>query len=243
MLINLIEDQQIQDISRAPKKIRNTPIFRIYPIDRLVELFTEKKNTLVKPSMWADPYENPLFRKTFEAPNGTLGCNNVTKNFFAQCWSLHAQTDAMWRIYSPNNGGVKVRTTIEKLFNSLVEKAPEKGRVFIGKVEYKKKEKYEESIKKTMSIGAQEPDLARSLLIKRYEFSHEREIRLLYDHNRDIKDETYAYEFDPLEVIDQIMFDPRLQESMVEVYKNFFKKQGFQKIMKKSELYTYKPEA
>ena len=48
-----------------------------------------------------------------------------------------------------------------------------------------------------MSIGAQEPDLARSLLIKRYEFSHEREIRLLYDHNLDIKDETYAYEFDP----------------------------------------------
>lgn len=139
MLINLIENQQIQDISRAPEEIRTKPIFRIYPIDRLVELFTEKKNTLVKPSMWEDPYENPLFRKTFEAPNGTLGCNDVTKNFFAQCWSLHAQTDAMWRIYSPNNSGVKVRTTIEKLFNSLVEKAPEKERVFIGKVEYKKK--------------------------------------------------------------------------------------------------------
>lgn len=147
----------------------------------------------------------------------------------------------MWRIYSPNNSGVKVRTTIEKLFNSLVEKAPEKERVFIGKVEYKKKEKYEESIKKTMSIGAQEPDLARSLLIKRNEFSHEREIRLLYDHNLGIEDEIYAYEFDPLKVIDQIMFDPRLQESMVEVYKNFFKKQGFQKTIKKSELYTYKP--
>ena len=241
MLINLITNKKIQDISRAPKKIRTKNIFRIYPIDRLVELFTEKKNTLVKPSMWEDPYENPLFRKTFEAPDGTLGCNNVTKNYFAQCWSLHAQTDAMWRIYSPNKSGVKVRTTIEKLYNSLVEKAPEKERVFIGKVEYKKKEEYEESIKKTMSIGVQEPDLARSLLIKRNEFRHEREIRLLYDHNLGIEDEIYAYEFDPLKVIDQIMFDPRLQESMVEVYENFFKKQGFQKTIKKSELYTYKP--
>ena len=35
-------------------------IYRIFTIDRLIEMFDEKVNTLVKPELWDDPFENFL---------------------------------------------------------------------------------------------------------------------------------------------------------------------------------------
>ena len=36
----------------------NTPIYRIFPLDRLLESLKDKQFCLVKPEKWDDPYEN-----------------------------------------------------------------------------------------------------------------------------------------------------------------------------------------
>ena len=48
----------------------DTPIYRVYPIDRLSQVFNDKKNTLVKPLMWDDPFENLVFQQTATLSNG-----------------------------------------------------------------------------------------------------------------------------------------------------------------------------
>ena len=48
----------------------DTPIYRVYPIDRLTQLFNDKKNTLVKPLMWDDPFENLVFQQTATMNDG-----------------------------------------------------------------------------------------------------------------------------------------------------------------------------
>jgi hypothetical protein len=66
-------------------------------------------------------------------------------SFYGQCWSLTRESDAMWRIYSPNEDGVKVKTTIRKLFTPLFDKGGHdrkpNGEIynlysFIGRVKY-----------------------------------------------------------------------------------------------------------
>ena len=44
------------DITRRPA------IYRVFPRHRFFELFEEKKNALVWPTMWEDPFENFILR-------------------------------------------------------------------------------------------------------------------------------------------------------------------------------------
>ncbi|MGD9368632.1 MAG: DUF2971 domain-containing protein [Desulfobacteraceae bacterium] len=133
---------------------------------------------------------------------------------YGQCWTLNIESDAMWRIYSPDKNGVKIQTKIRKLFQSLYSAQTSYGTLscFIGKVDYYPKEKIDKLVEDRLtgkerfdgSIGQ-----ARSLLFKRNAFKHENEVRLIYLHPRNQSDSNvYLYHCDPLSLIDRITFDP-----------------------------------
>ena len=238
----LPKNERIINIETGPDL--DKPIYRVYNYDRLVALFKSGNNTLVKPALWDDPLENFIL-KTASAvfkkhPEYDLDARD---RFYGQCWSLLKESDAMWRIYSPDKKGVKVKTTIRKLFNSLEKSVKARyGFSFIGKVKYLSGEQLKKKLQNKDWLHSEVrsyKDQATSLLFKRSEFLHEHEVRLLfYDHNSKPSDEIFQYKIDPTELFSEIQFDPRITETAYKKLHAFFRnKMGYTKTISQSKLY------
>ena len=76
------------------------------------------------------------------------------------------------------------------------------------------------------------------MLFKRKEFKPEQEIRLIYlePHNKG-DDDFYHYGLNPSVVIDEITFDPRMEDNLYETYLSIIQKLGFSGEVNKSKLY------
>lgn len=162
-------------------------------------------------------------------------------SLYGQCWTLNRESDAMWRIYSSDKNGVKVRTTIRKLFESLysaIYSGAKDVSCFIGKVEYLKKNDMENRLKKMNIIDSTGAGIAETLLFKRKEFSHEKEVRLIYTaKENNAKREIFQYDIDPYELIDQIVFDPRMNKYLYELYKDWLRHVNFNRAIIQSGFY------
>lgn len=199
--------------------IRRTPIYRVFPRNRFFELFDEKKNALVWPSMWEDPFENFILRSPVRTAAGETGEFAFHEDVYGQCWTLKKRSDAMWRIYSPKTDAVRVRTTVGRLLDSLcaASKGVTNDSYFIGKVDYPPDFKLKKFARTVFKDGLNAEAVARSLLKKRDAFEHEDEVRLIYFEGQNSKHAggVYKYDLNPLAVFDQFMIDPRMS------YKDF----------------------
>ena len=222
---------------------QNKNIYRIFKVERLIELFEEKNNALVKPELWDDPFENFILNITVKSKTGRISKSILRNRGYGQCWTLTIESDAMWRIYSPDKNGVKIQTSIRKLFQSLYSTQTSYGTLscFIGKVKYYSKKKIDDIVKDRLagvkqfsgSLGQ-----ARSLLFKRYAFKHENEVRLIYlePHNQ-IGSSVYPYPCDPLILVDRVTFDPRMSPKLFKIYKDHLRAIGYKGTVIQSGLY------
>ena len=92
-------------------------LYRIVRFDRLVQMFKTGAWHFAHPSAWEDPYE---IRTT----------NAMSDRIFALCWCRDGVSDAMWRIYSPDRLGVRIRTRMDRLQTSLSTLRAERGILF-----------------------------------------------------------------------------------------------------------------
>jgi len=179
---------------------RDTPIYRIMPLSRLCQLFEKSENVLPQPSKWDDPFENFILKSPVQISSGEIGSFGFHDDVYGQCWTLHRASDAMWRIYSPDKDAVRVRTTIEKLARSLSSPLGSwaHAQSFIGKVEYLFKPDLENFAATIFEDELSPATIARSLLVKRRAFLHEREVRLIYCEREPVKhtDGLYRYAVD-----------------------------------------------
>ena len=229
----------------------DTPVYRVFPIDRLIELMTIKKNTLVKPSLWDDPFENIVFQQTASLKSGqTVYFSNIRERYYGQCWTLNTEeTDALWRIYSPDKKGVRVKTTFKKLWDSYYNPKYKWAMIayFIGKIQYETVEElksfFENPENLEMIFDTSGAGSVQTLLVKRKEFEHENEIRLIYAGNTESDDLTkkiYQYDIEPNDLIDELLFDPRFDDKDADNFakrKEEIKNLGFSKKIDKSNLY------
>jgi hypothetical protein len=168
-----------------------------------------------------------------------------------------AESDAMWRIYSvvPKRGtdqkltddvGVKVRTTVRKLFSALYNsgRTPELS-YWVDKVDYLTQEQMDEvggnnELMTGWLMDSTARGHAQSLLLKRDAFDHEREVRLIYDANNgyDFANENlYFFKIDPNHVIEEIILDPRLSEEHCNAVGAELRKGGYKGPVSQSSLY------
>jgi hypothetical protein len=226
----------------------DTPIYRVYPIERLTQLFGEKKDTLVKPQMWDDPFENLVFQQTATLSDGqTVYFDNIRHKFYGQCWTLNIEeTDALWRIYSPEKDGVRVKTTLRKLFDNFFDPTYKWAMIsfYIGKIMYESaaqiQKYFEEPDNLQMIFDTSGEGSVQTLLIKRTEYKHENEVRLIYSANGETNDTAsnfYQYSFAPNEILDELLFDPRFDNDLYATKKAEFITQGFVGQIDKSKLY------
>ena len=98
-----------------------TPIYRIVEFDRFVSMLESSENCLTRPALWDDPFEDILH---FTQQHGKIRFSDSPANYFgsyvfAQCWTFLEENDLMWRVYSPDKDGIKLKSTPHKLLNSL----------------------------------------------------------------------------------------------------------------------------
>jgi DUF2971 family protein len=223
---------------------RDTFVYRIVPKNRFYELFDIQENVLVTPSMWDDPFENFVLKSLVLDSAGAQGKFGFHNDLYGQCWTLHKSSDAMWRIYSPHMDAIRIRTTIDKLANSLSVHLNNWAHVqcLIGQVRYLSEAKLKKFAELVFKNGIALESIGRTLLVKRKAFSHEREVRLMYlekDTNVSHANGLYRYPIDPHAVIDQVMIDPRLSKLDAKALKKEIEsKTGFQGEIKRSLLYA-----
>ncbi len=211
-----IMDDNVIDIDNINKKI-----YRIFSEKRFKELLQTNQLVLVNPCKWDDPFENFFLKANAIEKNGSVvSLRDLANSWYGQCWTFTEESDALWRIYSPKSYGIRVTTTIRKLFSQVWDEKDKFKSLnyFIGAVEYKSRNKIEEFMNNTsfmdIAIGRQNDGFAKLLCIKREEFSHENEVRLLAnDNNYSGKSGCFPVGFDCQSVIEEICLDPRLEES------------------------------
>ena len=219
-------------------------IYRIISYERFIELFKNSKNTLVKPKLWEDTFENFTLKSKLKYPDGSEIELDTHDRLYGQCWTTSKASDAMWRIYSQDKKGIRIRTTIDKLLSSLditnVNTAMTDS--CIGKVEYKSEATIMSQARKAFSQDGRITfgSLFRSLLIKRKAFNHEKEIRLIHlDWGYKLpKEDIYSYEISPHDLITQVMIDPRVSyDEFKKIKKDIKRKTGYKGDIKRSLLY------
>lgn len=257
-LFDINPDNILNFVSKSSLKIKpdynpgvhiDTPVFRYYELIDFIYLLINKKNKLVKPEKWDDPYENILLKQVLRTKDGDeYHLHELRKEYYAQCWTLNKEeSDSLWRIYSPNKSRVRVKTTIGKLYENFCEGCDNEGASrFIGKVEYQSKENIiasltnPEEINKTVFVD-ENIKLVKTLLKKRNEFAHENEVRLIYKGNKrldDLEKPNFCYDIDPSYLIEEVLFDPRFDKMVFDETKNLIqKKLKFEGEVKMSDLY------
>ena len=222
-----------------------TPIYRFTTVERIFQLIAHRKNTLVSPRKWEDPFENILSRLTIRQSNGETIQHPHRDLVYAQCWTFTEETDATWRIYVPNGNGVRIKTTVHKLHQSLYDSQGPHAKLccYIGRVDYKTEEELTALFSKPAWVfnhlfGSGPLGRVESLLFKRTAFKHEKEIRLIFlDNLIQGENNLFHYELDLSDVIMDITFDPRMDNALYETYSSIVRKLNYSGRIGKSTLY------
>jgi hypothetical protein len=230
-------------------------IYRIYSAERFKTLLANKQDAVVNPTKWGDPFEIWFLERTEvtnDASGATTPLNNLARDWYGQCWSFNADTDAMWRIYSSDvkrSAGVKVRTTIRKLFENLkaVGSPAPYLQFFVGVVTYLSEDAIKDMMRpltfRDLTIGAPACRFANLLCIKRTAFEHEAEVRLLFqdiklpDHPKRGVDGVFRYPLQPGRVFEEVVLDPRLTPPDAERLANELTTAGWTLPISQSPLY------
>jgi hypothetical protein len=207
-----------------------------------LEVLQTNQLTLVKPSLWDDPFENFLLSCKVKYKDGKeASLEPLRKRMFGQCWTLEEESDAMWRIYSHDKDGVKVRTTVGQLWDAFYghTENPELH-CFFGKVEYKSGDDIKalfENNGEDMIFDSTAKGQAKSLLFKRLEFKHENEARLIYSAEESTKEKLYKFLINPNELFSEIVLDPRASQDIAKIIEIAIKKHGYSGEIRQSGLY------
>jgi len=156
----------------------------------------------------------------------------------------------MWRIYSPEKDGVKVKTTIRKLFQPLFLLGGQHRTMaeeiynlssFIGRVKYSGTKDLINMLNDEQRMSNKVFDQsgwgqASTFFFKRVAFKHEKEIRLIYNTSNNPSN-IFKFNINPVDLFDEIVFDPRMEETDYINYKGQLVTLGYSKKVIQSGLY------
>ena len=203
-------------VSKLPR------LYRFVSINDTLELFGSKTLSFRSPSQWKDPFESFYLSKQYQIKDKTVYLP-IKDRIFACCFSSESY-EASWKIYTPNNDGVRITFDTEKLLHQLKLQNKD-DKVFIGKVNYQTTRDYF-SMKNEASglekeilnkkIGKHQISL---LLKKRLAFEYENEIRIIIVSK---KSNQIDLPFDSTKCGIELNFHPLIGKLHVNVLKKYF---------------------
>jgi hypothetical protein len=223
----------------------DTPVYRFMGFEALQELLLSNSITLIKTKYWEDTYENFLFKSTITAGDTPFNLTSHQQWIYGSCWTGKSESDALWRIYSQNKCGVRIRSTIGKLAQCLQEQFDRSTAwiVNIGEVNYCTIQEiinYFEAFSEDDFVAEATKLFRESMFLKRREFEHEKEIRIILKvkSKQSFYNEVVSLPIVPKDVIEEITFDPRISNELQELFISKLKLIGYEKITNKSHLYN-----
>lgn len=236
-------------------------IYQILPVKYLVKILMKGMIRFMNVAKyWQDPYELFMLKCdiSVEGHSYKERMSQMSTKYYGQCWSITRDSDAMWRIYSYNRDSVRIKTTVDKMLDTLHQTGGMIAVVpYSGKVQYLTKEEIAKWLKTNLNEGSGQLYFAfdNSLFIKRKEFAHENEMRfvLYFDELtasefnseeykcNNVHDDFIDLEVDPYKFIDEIAFDPRLNAEDFLDWKNMLSTISGNIPIVQSDLYEFQP--
>ena len=149
-------------------------LYRYMSLAQFISLIENQKLFLKKVKSWDDTWEAPDDQLPIIMDDGSERYSEslIVTSTVGQCWTHEKDSDAMWRIYSPDRQGIMIETAVDGFFE-----IDDLKRAVFAKVIYFNKSNY---IEKRYEIANNKSYLyAGDMALKREAFKHENEVRLL----------------------------------------------------------------
>ena len=181
---------------------------------------------------WDDVYELFLFKQKYIQNGVPVDFNAASRAIYGQSWSLLSDSDALWRIYSPDKLSVRIKTTFSDLYTLLAQSDAllQGGIIYLGIVDYLTKKDIDNRITSYLPNIFDKQNIIDSLFIKRNSFSHEKEVRIILwnetvmeDNGHNIPRNIPPYvniSIQPKDLIKEITFDYRLDDNLFNCLKS-----------------------
>lgn len=155
-------------------------VWKYIDLAKLIYILSKKQLYLTRLDLLSDQHEGTLTKAFVDALEkhaasiNNLGIIDSVKSVanhgrlstYVNCWRLDTdESEAMWKLYCPNNQGVALQTTYSKLANSIKD-----DKVHIGTITYID---YESGFFQAAN------NLFYSIMHKRKAFEHEKEVRIV----------------------------------------------------------------
>jgi hypothetical protein len=217
-----------------------TKLYRFMTFERLLEHIVNKRFTFPKYKLFDDPWEG-FFHKGFHKINEHDSYSVLGENrSFIMCFTRRQVSEDMWRIYSRDSRGVQIVTTVSRLRN-LVAGCCSEYDCYLREVIYDDDIEKDDFFVRTFPKATMQEKTLECLFRKRKAFDHEEEVRLVLYSQKDRPDsDLYFLDCDPNDVIESVILDPRLDKTTKDLQTMTIQKLGFNGIIAKSPLYTYK---
>lgn len=215
-----------------------TKLYRYINLKQFLSIVENHKIYLTRINKWEDTWEIPGGKLPSQRDNGDLSYPNwsIDEKMYGNCWSLSEESDALWRIYSPNSDGLKIQTSVKKfsLFNDVYHG-------LLAPIIY-----YDNLLEALNELEAKKeyPKPFSRAFLKRNAFTHEQEVRLVtIDDGRCMKSRGNKKDFinldiNPFEFIESVTIDPRADSWYVNTIKKYCNRAEFNFIPTKSNLYN-----
>jgi hypothetical protein len=124
----------------------------------------------------------------------------IENSCFFSCWHMNdGESDAMWKIYARNAGGVAIRSTVARLKKSF---GRDIRKIFLGRIKYI-----------DFNVNSDSLDIfVRRFMRKNKAFSHEQELRAVLHDPEKLNNAGERVSVDPQILIERIVISPTEEE-------------------------------
>lgn len=213
----------------------NTIVWKYLDLSKFLDLLLHKKLFMSRSDKFEDQYEGTFSEPSYEEIKKIAQDNpefldfykSKRKNVTVSSWHINEyESYAMWQIFTQNNEGLAIQSTIQRLQDALLPEACYKQH--IGEV------KYIDYRKEYIPFE----DAFFPFLFKRKSFQYEREIRIISDvteYNLSIN-EGIKIDIDINALIEKIYIHPKSENWYKNLVIQLMKQLGFDFIIEKSDL-------
>lgn len=177
-------------------------IYKYMSFDKFISVIESKKLYLTRIDHWDDVFEGYLLSHYFREygwlsflshRDRKLVNKNLLECIYAQSWTWDSvESDAMWRIYSPDKKGVRIKCCREGIYNDMqnsINRREETYKIDAFEVDY---ERYisvnsSETVDDILRSISNDKLVQYALQFKRRAFKHEAEYRFSSLHENNIK--------------------------------------------------------
>lgn len=224
----------------------NFVMYKYIRLDYVLNMLETKKLRFDNIKKWEDVYENFVDKEEIILLNSERE-EMHSRVYYGQSWTVQEESDAMWRIYSHVGQVARVMTVYPLLFHVLGEYIDKnKDNPLWPTIDYvfyaDENEINEWLLSNTpMNIWAFIELQNEGIFIKRSEFEHEKEVRVILISDNKEEKGYVELDFDPNQLFREIVIDPRANEEEFMRQRDHLIERGFDgSKIRKSTLYDFK---